>query len=78
MLPATLRASPVFYAMLAIVVIGALNWLLIAAFKFDLVVFLTRGDQPKTEYKTAARTVYIAVGAVAVALVGMVIARTFA
>jgi uncharacterized protein len=73
MLPAQIRASVPVYILLAIVVIAALNWLLVGAFNFDLVVFLTYGKQPKTSYDVATRAVYIAVGAAGLALVGAIL-----
>lgn len=77
MLPAQIRANPVFYLMLLVVLVGAINWLLVGAFGFDLVVLITGAKQPKTKYDTATRAVYIAVGAVAIALVGMIAAQKF-
>jgi len=74
-LPGALTSDAFFYALLVLVVIGALNWLMVALFDFDLVVAITRGDQPKVPYKVPARVVYGLVGAAAVMLVVVVALR---
>lgn len=65
----TLASNALLLTLLTIVVVGALNWLLIALFDYDLVVAITGGRQPKVDYKTATRAIYGVIGAAAVLLV---------
>jgi uncharacterized membrane protein YuzA (DUF378 family) len=74
-LPAALSSNALFYALLAVVIVGALNWLLVAVLDFDLVVFLTGAKQPKVDYKPITRALYGLVGAAAVMLIVVLAAR---
>jgi uncharacterized membrane protein YuzA (DUF378 family) len=75
MLPATIKADALFYVLLLLVVVGALNWLLVGLFNWDLVAAITLARQPKADNKMAARVVYSLVGAAAIALVVVILAR---
>jgi uncharacterized protein len=72
---ALLAANGLYGILLALVIVGALNWLLVAAFDFDLVVWITGGTQPKVSYRPLARALYIAVGVAALLLIIVVAAR---
>jgi uncharacterized protein len=65
------------HVLFVLIVVGALNWLLVGVFDWDLVVALTGGRQPKTAYPHLARIVYIAVGIAAAIVVGSMVFRLF-
>jgi uncharacterized membrane protein YuzA (DUF378 family) len=73
-LPAALASNPLFYALVAVVIVGALNWLLVGLFDFDLVVWLVglfdaKAKQPKVDHRPATRALYGLVGAAAIMLI---------
>ena len=55
-------------ATLLLVIIGALNWLLVGAFEFDLVATITGNDFGETNW--FSRIIYILVGLSGVAQIG--------
>lgn len=62
-MPKTLNA-----ATLVLVIVGALNWLLVGAFEFDLVAAITGNDFGETNW--FSRIIYILVGVSGVAQLG--------
>jgi uncharacterized membrane protein YuzA (DUF378 family) len=75
MIPAVIRTDWIFNLALLLVIVGALNWLLVGLFNWDLVAAITFARQPKADNKPAARVVYSLVGAAAVVLVVLLMAR---
>lgn len=63
------------HILFVLVVVGALNWLLIGLFDWDLVVAVSGGRQPKTSYNHFSRIVYIVVGAAALVVVVSLLMR---
>lgn len=62
--------KPIDLAALVLVIVGALNWMLVGLFEFDLVATITGSDFGETNL--VSRIVYILVGAAGLCLLPLV------